>query len=146
MSPAARAGREIRFQEARNIQVYPRIYHVYTWKDIPCIYMDMSCIYFVDIPCISLDIHSISTINICRVYPRIYRVYTIHFPYIWMRTPYIWYIPYIYQAYTKNRGSRWQYMVVHGSTCKILSLYMAVHAGTLQYNIQSITVYGSSWR
>ena len=45
---------------------------------------------------------------ICMVYPRIYHTYTIHIPYIFIRTQYVWYIPYIYQAYTKNRGSRWQ--------------------------------------
>ena len=43
MNPAALAGREIRFQEARDIQVYPRIYHVYPWKHLPWIYIDMSC-------------------------------------------------------------------------------------------------------
>ena len=63
MRPAARAGRELEiwFQEARNIQGYPRIYHVYTSNDIPCISMDIPCIYFVDILFISLDIHGIST-------------------------------------------------------------------------------------
>jgi hypothetical protein len=61
MRPAARAGREIGFQKARNIQGYPRIYSVYSSNDIPFISMDIPCIYFVDIHGISLDIPCIST-------------------------------------------------------------------------------------
>ena len=103
MRPAARAGRELEiwFQEARNIQGYPRIYHVYTSNDIPCISMDVPCIYFVDIPCISLDIHGISTIKdmygISKDIPCIYHTYTIHMDQdtIWM--VYTRHIPGIYQ-------------------------------------------------
>ncbi len=57
----------------------PRIYHVYTSNDIPCISLDILCIHlleihgiFKDIPCIStpMDIHGIS-----MYIPRIYNVY-----------------------------------------------------------------------
>ena len=37
-------------------------------------------------------------------------------------------------------------MAVQGSTCGILSRYMAVHGGTWHYFLLSITVYGSTWR
>ncbi len=40
---------------------------------------------------------------ICMVYPRINHTYTIHTPYIWKTSTYVWYIPYIYHTYTKNR-------------------------------------------
>ncbi len=36
------------------------IYHVYTSKDLPCISMDIPCIYFVDIHGIFMDIPCIS--------------------------------------------------------------------------------------
>jgi hypothetical protein len=38
-----------------------RKYHVYTSKDIPCIYMDMARIYLDDIRGISMEIPCIST-------------------------------------------------------------------------------------
>ena len=40
----------------------------------------------------------------------------------------------------------WRYMVVHGSTCRILSQSMAVHGGTWHYILLCITVYGCTWR
>jgi hypothetical protein len=48
MRPAARAGREIRFQKARNIQEYPWRYHVYT-TIIPlwCIYIKWYIMYMI---------------------------------------------------------------------------------------------------
>ncbi len=79
MSPAARAGREIWFQEAGNIQVYPTIYHVYTSNDIPWIYhgytMNILCGY---------------TMYILR-----YTWYIHYKTHVW----YIMYIPYIYHTY-----------------------------------------------
>ena len=101
MRPAAQAGREIWFQEARNIQGYPRIYRVYTSNDIPCTSMDIPCIYFVDIPCISLDIHGISTIKdihgISKDIPCIYHTYTIHMDEDTICMVYTRHIPGIYQ-------------------------------------------------
>jgi hypothetical protein len=53
MRPAARADCKIWFQKARNIQEYLWIYHVYTMyhvytsNDIPCISMDIPCIFHV---------------------------------------------------------------------------------------------------
>ena len=63
--------------------IFKWIYHVYPW-----IYM----VYVFE--------------YICMVYPSIYHTYTIHIPYICSRSTYVWYIPYIYHTYTKNRGSR----------------------------------------
>ncbi len=40
-------------------------------------------------------------------------------------------------------GSTWWYMEVH---FKSISLYMAVHGGTLQYMEKSMIVYGSTWQ
>jgi hypothetical protein len=57
----------------------PRIYHVYTSTDIPCIYKDIPRISSVDIPGISLDIPRISTtLDIHGIYmdiPCIYQAY-----------------------------------------------------------------------
>ena len=43
----------------------------------------------------------------CHVYTWYILGYTMYIPSIWMTFPYGWYIPGIYQVYTKNRGSRW---------------------------------------
>jgi hypothetical protein len=75
----------------------PCVYHLYTSNDIPCISLDIPCIYLLDIhgiskdiPCIStpMDIHGIS-MDIPRIYHvyvgrlhryGIYHVYTRHIP------------------------------------------------------------------
>ena len=98
---AARAGREIWVQEARNIQGYPWIYHVYTSNDIPWISMDIPCIYLVNIHGISLDIHGISTLldmyGISKDIPYIYHTYTIHIYQDTICMVYTIHIPGIYQ-------------------------------------------------
>ncbi len=76
-----------------------RIYHVYTSKDIPCIYMDIPRIYLVDIPGISMEIPCISTM--LDIHGS-----TTYIPCILVRTAYTWNIRGIYQAYTENWGSR----------------------------------------
>ena len=70
--------------------IFKWIYHVYPW-----IYMVYPFEY------------------ICMVYPSIYHTYTIHIPYICSRSTYVWYIPYIYHTYTKNRGSRCIAHILH---------------------------------
>ena len=58
-----------------------------------------------DIPCISslMDIHGIS-----KYIPCIYHVcVAMYIPCICRTSTYTWYIPGIFQAYTENRGSRW---------------------------------------
>ncbi len=73
----------------------PRIYHVYTSSDIPCIYKDIPCISSVEIHGISLDIQCISTtLDIPCIYmdiPRIYQAYWWH-----------WHMPGIYMVYTRH--------------------------------------------
>ena len=161
MRPAALAGREIWFQEARNIQGYPRIYHVYTSNDIPCISMDIPCIYFVDIPCISLDIHGISTQatmdihGISKDIPCIYHTYTIHMDEDTICMLYTRHIPGIYQKlgfqmlvrtgtelFTKVRTSTYfsVSIAVHGSTWRYKAVHDKFYHGLWQY----MTVHGST--
>ena len=143
MRPAARAGREIWFQEARNIQGYPRIYHVYTSNDIPCISMDIPCIYFVDIPCISLDIHGISTTmdihGISKDIPCIYHTYTRHMDEdtIWM--VYTRHIPGIYQKswFQMSRCTTvsWSLRLEYDKSGHIPGIFLVHSSGTLRYMI-----------
>jgi hypothetical protein len=56
-----------------------RIYHIYTSKDIPCIYMDIPRISMVDIHGISLDIPCIcTTMDIHGIYMDIPRIMIFH--------------------------------------------------------------------
>jgi hypothetical protein len=85
----------------------PRIYHVYTSNDIPCISMDIPRIYLVDIRGYihgyTMYIHSVGYAWYIHGY---IHGYTTYIPYILVRTSYTWNIHSIYQAYTENRSSR----------------------------------------
>jgi hypothetical protein len=89
----------------------PRIYHVYTSSDIPCIYKDIPCISSMHIHGISLDTMYIHVIG----YTMYIHGYTMYIPDILVTFQYVRDIHGIYQVYTENRGSRYGHCVTSTS-------------------------------